>query len=87
MTIGLLNDMVASSSKAGNPTLEADDDVDTKYISAPETNLVKRIAYGEMVTTNVSRLQSRIWLSHVRIISSLLNISIDYEMVINAVPN
>jgi len=71
MNIGLLNDMVASSSKVGNPALEGPDDVDAKFISAPETNLVKRIAFGEAFTTNASRLQSRIWLSHVRIISSL----------------
>ena len=73
MNIGLLNDMVASSSKVGNLTLE-DDEVSAKYISAPETNLEKRIAYGEVVTTNASHLQSRIWQSYVCIISSLLNI-------------
>lgn len=74
MNIGLLNDMVASSSKAGNIALE-DDEVSTKYISAPETNLVKRIAFGEVVTTNASHLQSRIWNSYVCIISSLSNIN------------
>ena len=74
MNIGLLNEMVASSSKAGNLALE-DDEVGAKYISAPETNLVKRIAYGEVVTTNASHLQSRIWHSYVRIISPLLNIN------------
>ena len=51
--------MVTSSSKVGNPALE-DDEVGTKYISAPETNLVKRIAFGEVVTTKASYLQSRI---------------------------
>ena len=65
MNIGILNDMVASSSKVGNPALEGGDDVDAKHISAPEMNLVKQIAFGEMYTTNASRLQSRIWLSHV----------------------
>ena len=70
MNIGLLNDMVASSSKAGNLALE-DNEVDVKYISAPETNLEKRIAFGEVVRTNASHLQSRIWHSHVCIISSL----------------
>ena len=70
MNIGLLNDMVASSSKVGNFALE-DDEVDAKHISAPETNLVKRIAFGEVVTTNASHLQSSIWHSHVCIISSL----------------
>ena len=73
MNIGLLNDMVASSSKVGNFALE-DDEVDAKYISAPETKLVERIAFGEVVTTNASHLQSRIWQSYVCIISSLLNI-------------
>lgn len=73
MNIGLLNEMVASSSKVGNLTLD-DDEVSAKYISAPETNLAKRIAYGEVVTTNSSHLQSRIWQSYVCIISSLLNI-------------
>ena len=70
MNIGLLNDMIASSSKAGNLALE-DDEVDVKHISAPETNLEKRIAFGEVVRTNASHLQSRIWHSHVCIISSL----------------
>ena len=74
MNIGLLNEMVASSSKVGNLTLD-DDEVSAKYISAPETNLAKRIAYGEVVTTNSSHLQSRIWQSYVCIISSLLNIN------------
>ena len=74
MNIGLLNEMVASSSKVGNLALE-DDEVNAKYISAPETNLVKRIAFGEVVTTNASHLQSRIWHSNVCIISSLLNIN------------
>ena len=74
MNIGLLNDMVASGSKVGNLALE-DDEVGAKYISAPETNLVKRIAFGEVVTTNASHLQSRIWHSHVCVISSLLIIS------------
>ena len=74
MNIGLLNDMVASSSKVGNLALE-DDEVDAKYISAPETNLVKRIAFGEVVTTNASLLQSRIWHSPVCVISSLLKIN------------
>ena len=64
MNIGLLNDMVASSSKAGNLALE-DDEVGAKHISAPETNLVKRIAFGEVVTTNASHLQSSIWHSYV----------------------
>ena len=76
MNIGLLNDMVASSSKAGNLALE-DDEVGTKYISAPETNLEKRIAFGEVVTTNASHLQSSIWHSYVCIISSLLNINFE----------
>jgi hypothetical protein len=74
MNIGLLNDMVASSSKVGNLALE-DDDVGAKFVSAPETNLVKRIAFGEVVTTNASHLQSRIWHSHVSITSSLLNMN------------
>ncbi len=74
MNIGLLNEMVASSSKVGNPALE-DDEVDAKYISAPETNLVKRIAFGEVVTTNASYLQSRIWHSYVCILSSLLGVN------------
>jgi hypothetical protein len=65
MNIGILNEMVASSSKkAGHPALE-DDEVSAKYISAPEMNLAKRIAYGEFVTTNASHLQSRIWHSYV----------------------
>lgn len=75
MNIGILNEMVASSSNFGNPALEADDEDEVKYISAPETNLVKRIAYGEMVSTNASRLQSRIWRSYVCIIFSLLNVN------------
>jgi hypothetical protein len=75
VNIGLLNDMVASSSKVGNPALEGDDEVDAKYISAPQTNLVKRIAFGEVCTTKASLLQSRIWLSHVCIFSSDLNIN------------
>ena len=66
--------MVASSSKVGNPALE-DDEVGTKYISAFEMNLVKRIAFGEVVTTKASYLQSRIWQSYICIISSLLNIN------------
>lgn len=70
MSIGLLNDMVAS--KGRTPDMQADDDVDAKHISAPETNLVKRIALGEVVTTNASHLQLRIWLSQVCIISSPL---------------
>ena len=40
MNIGLLNDMVASNSKVGDLALD-DDEVGAKYISAPETNLVK----------------------------------------------
>ena len=75
MNIGLLNDLVASSSKFGNLALESGDEVDAKYMSAPETNLVKRVAFGEAYTTSASRLQSRIWLSHVRIIPSLLYIN------------
>ena len=67
MNIGLLDDMVASSSKFGNFVLE-DDEVNAKHISAPETNLMKRIAFGEVVTTNASHLQSHIWHSHVCII-------------------
>ena len=74
MNIGLLNEMVASSSKVGNPALE-DDEVGAKHISAPETNLEKRIAFGEVVTTNASYLQSSIWHSYVCIISPLLNIN------------
>jgi hypothetical protein len=70
MNIGLLNDMVASSSKVGNLALE-DDEVGAKYISAPETNLTKRIAFGEVVTTKASHLQSRIWHSYVCLISFL----------------
>jgi hypothetical protein len=69
MNIGILNEMVASSSKVGNLALE-DDEVGVKYISAPETNLMKRIAFGEVVTTNASHLQSRVWQSYVCIISS-----------------
>jgi hypothetical protein len=75
MNIGLLNELVATSSKkAGNPALEDDED-GAIYISAPEMNLGKRIAYGEVVTTNASHLQSLIWHSYVCIISSLLNVN------------
>ena len=74
MNIGLLNDMVASSSKVGNLALE-DDEVGSKKISAPETNLEKRIAFGEVVTTSASHLQSRIWHSHVCVVYSLLIIN------------
>ncbi|KAF8800384.1 hypothetical protein BYT27DRAFT_7148677 [Phlegmacium glaucopus] len=66
MNIGILDDMAAASSKAGHPALEGPDDVDAKYISAPQANLVKQIAFGETFTTNASRLQSRIWLSHLQ---------------------
>ncbi|KAF8800322.1 hypothetical protein BYT27DRAFT_6834852 [Phlegmacium glaucopus] len=66
MNIGLLNDMVAASNKFGHPALEGPDDADAKYISAPQTNLMKQIAFGDAVTTNASRLQSRIWLSHLQ---------------------
>lgn len=65
MNIGILNELVASSSKAGNLALEDDED-GAKYISAPEMNLVKRIAYGEVVTANASHLQSLIWHSYVQ---------------------
>lgn len=74
MNIGILNEMVASTSKVGSLALEGAD-ADVKYVSAPETNLVKRIAYGEMYTTNAARLQSSIWLSHVCTISPFLNIN------------
>jgi hypothetical protein len=77
MNIGLLNDMVASSSKFGNLALESGSDADAKYISLPEMNLTKRIALGEVYTTNASPLQSRIWLSHVCIIFLLSNIHSD----------
>ena len=75
MNIGLLNDMVASSSGVGNLALLEDDEVGGKNISAPETNLAKRIAFGEVVTTTASHLQSRIWHSHVCIVFSFFKIS------------
>ena len=49
--------MVAPSSKVGNPALE-DDEVGAKYISAPETNLEKRIAFGEVVTKQMHHICS-----------------------------
>ena len=81
MTIGLLNDMIAPSSKFGNLALESDDDDNATYVSPPEMNLEKRNAFGEVYTTNVSRLQSRIWLSQVCVIPSLSNININVEVI------
>ena len=76
MNIGLLNDMVASSSKFGNLALESQRR-GRQYILLPEMNLTKPIALGEVYTTNASPPQSRIWLSHVCIIFLLLNIHSD----------
>ncbi|KAF9461490.1 hypothetical protein BDZ94DRAFT_1263481 [Collybia nuda] len=64
MTIGLLEEMVASSSKPGGPPSEDDNNVDANFKSVPDMNLADQIAFGEAYMTKASHLQSRIWHSY-----------------------